>query len=627
VTAAELSPAGEDRAVGRVVELASGLLMLLDEHGITGRLPLDARAQTSRLRHAVKLAAKATATAPSSRNSRSPAPTLWDPAGALQAWIASQPWAAVDSGPVGWVYLLCFRDPRTGQHRPLKGNGARGQFAGHYWGKPASSGLLKVLRRADGAEFAQLAWPAGLRPRGAAGAPPTPRHGVPVVGVCELGAVVTAAVVLGTVPAGAVVVGTATGAVVVGTATVVVGADRDGEVVDVAGARVAGGAGLSASATTTPTEVLAPCGGRLPTKLASGCCATASMPVIAPTAIPNASTAATATRRQRIGSGCALLAPSSLGPAPLPTRRRRERRARVSADASVRVYTASAGVTRMLPSAAPMRVPSTPKNDATTAPVTAASAPASNLGTRSCSIPHLQVGDGGRRRCRGGPQARPDGSPAAPASARILPTKAVSCQVAPSQEGDRAAWDSCSAGDRVCIAAVAQRAQFKAAQAPEGPKVAHDLEHVGPRRVHESQRDCTVSDRRAEILLGDQESCSSMRACRARWLSRDNARAALSNALTNSRQIQHWTIDLVRRITREHRNPNWTGPGRLIQVALAAGLTFELAWLEYPATRGRERRLKSQGSAYRRCPLCRGTGGPLDPAAAAAAVLRAGGAR
>ena len=123
--------------------------------------------------------------------------------------------------------------------------------------------------------------------------------------MCELGVVVATAVVLGTVPAGAVVVGTATGAVVVGTATgaVVVGAGRDGDVVDVAGARVAGGAGLSASATTTPTEVLAPCRGRLPNKLASGCCATASMPVIAPSAIPNASTAATATRRQRIEIG------------------------------------------------------------------------------------------------------------------------------------------------------------------------------------------------------------------------------------------------------------------------------------------------------------------------------------
>jgi hypothetical protein len=81
-----------------------------------------------------------------------------------------------------------------------------------------------------------------------------------------------------------------------------------------------------------------------------------------------------------------------------------------------------------------------------------------------------------------------------------------------------------------------------------------------------------------------------------------------------------WTQDLIRRINHEHRNAAWTGAGRLVQVALAAGLSFELAWCEYPATRGRERRLKNQGSAYRRCPLCRGTGGPLDPIAAVAAV-------
>jgi hypothetical protein len=110
-----------------------------------------------------------------------------------------------------------------------------------------------------------------------------------------------------------------------------------------------------------------------------------------------------------------------------------------------------------------------------------------------------------------------------------------------------------------------------------------------------------------------------VRACHTRWLTRNNARAALSNAPTNSRQIQHWTDDLVRRIN-QHRNPRWRGAGRLVQVALAAGLSFELAWCEYPATRGRERRLKNQGSAYRRCPLCRGTGGPLDPVAAVAAI-------
>ncbi len=83
-----------------------------------------------------------------------------------------------------------------------------------------------------------------------------------------LGVVVVAAVVLGTVPAGAVVVGTATGAVVVG-------AGPDADVVDVPGARVADGIDRSAPATTTPTDVLAPCRDRLPTKLASGCRATA----------------------------------------------------------------------------------------------------------------------------------------------------------------------------------------------------------------------------------------------------------------------------------------------------------------------------------------------------------------
>src|SRR6266542_5613641 len=82
--------------------------------------------------------------------------------------------------------------------------------------------------------------------------------------------------------------------------------------------------------------------------------------------------------------------------------------------------------------------------------------------------------------------------------------------------------------------------------------------------------------------------------------------------------------DLVRRIEREHRNPDWHGRGRLVRVALADGLWPELAWAEYPATPGRERRLKDQGSAYRRCRLCRGVGGPLDPAAVVAAAAAAG---
>ncbi len=123
--------AAEGRSVGRVVELASGLLMLLDEHGIAGGLPLDARAQVGRLRHAVKLAVQAAAPTATRR----PAPPVGaSSAELLRGWLAVQAWARPDRGPLGWVYLLCFRDPATGEHRPLRGNGCRGQYAGHYWG-------------------------------------------------------------------------------------------------------------------------------------------------------------------------------------------------------------------------------------------------------------------------------------------------------------------------------------------------------------------------------------------------------------------------------------------------------------------------------------------------------------
>ena len=483
------------------------------------------------------------------------------------------------------------------------------RHARHYLGRAASSGLLKVFRPADGAEFAELPWVDRMGPPGAPATPLATRHRLRVVGGCVPGAVVGTAVVLGTVGAGAVVVGTAAGAVVVG-------AGPDGDVVAVPGARVAGGIDLSPPATTTPTDVLPPCRGWVPTKLARGWLATASTPVIATTAIPKASAAATATRCQRIGWGCPSLAPSSLAPSsPLaasslvpawsPTRRTSERRATLWADASEWVYTASAGATSMLTSAAPMRVPSTPKKDATTAPLTAASAPASNLGMRSCSIPHLEVrvgtaavpcGGHGRGRIR---------DPAAAWRAPTLATQAGSRQLPPGQEGDRAAWGSRSLGDRSFLAALVQRAVLEAAQGPGGPEVAHDPEHVGSPRVHESQRDCALSDSRAEILLIDQESCSSMRACGARWLSSgDNARAALSNALTNSRQIQHFAEHghLPRRL-REHATSDHAG-ARLLRVALAAGGDFELTRL-WVGSRKLERQLKQHKAAPRLlCPAC-----------------------
>jgi hypothetical protein len=130
-TADRLGP-GRSREELRLVELASGLLLLLDAHRLTGRLPLDVQVQASRLRHAVKLAVQAEAARTAALPPTPPPTPSQDQAAALRAWIATQPWAA--PGPQGWVYLLCFRDPATGAHRPLVGNGCRGQYAGHYWG-------------------------------------------------------------------------------------------------------------------------------------------------------------------------------------------------------------------------------------------------------------------------------------------------------------------------------------------------------------------------------------------------------------------------------------------------------------------------------------------------------------
>ena len=135
--AAELEPGRPvgspvpDRPGLQVASVASGLLLLLDAHRLTGRLPLDIQVQVSRLRHAVKLAIQAQAASQPGVASP-PASGELDAGAALRSWIAAQPWA--QPGPKGWVYLLCFRDPATGQHRPLQGQGCRGQYAGHYWG-------------------------------------------------------------------------------------------------------------------------------------------------------------------------------------------------------------------------------------------------------------------------------------------------------------------------------------------------------------------------------------------------------------------------------------------------------------------------------------------------------------
>jgi hypothetical protein len=147
---------GRSRAELRLVEVASGLLVLLDAFRLTGRLPLEVQVQASRLRHAVKLIVQAEAARTATLPPTPPSAASRDPSAALRAWIATQPWA--QPGPQGWVYLLCFRDPATGQHRPLQGNGCRGQYAGHYW---ANTGPTT-----SSAASTSIATPAGPGPVG-----------------------------------------------------------------------------------------------------------------------------------------------------------------------------------------------------------------------------------------------------------------------------------------------------------------------------------------------------------------------------------------------------------------------------------------------------------------------------
>ncbi len=134
--AVDLAALAAERARGRVVEVAASLLASLDYTGAAGRLPADARVQVSRLRHAVKLATHPSATLTPAAPAREPArpTTAAEVAAVVGRWAAAQPWAQLDPGPVGWVYLLCFRDPATSEHQPLHGNGPGGQYAGHYWG-------------------------------------------------------------------------------------------------------------------------------------------------------------------------------------------------------------------------------------------------------------------------------------------------------------------------------------------------------------------------------------------------------------------------------------------------------------------------------------------------------------
>lgn len=69
------------------------------------------------------------------------------------------------------------------------------------------------------------------------------------------------------------------------------------------------------------------------------------------------------------------------------------------------------------------------------------------------------------------------------------------------------------------------------------------------------------------------------------------------------RQARHytgWTADLDSRLSEPHAGRD----ARLLQVITQAGIDWTLA-RTWEGTRERERQLKRQGGASRRCPICR----------------------
>jgi predicted GIY-YIG superfamily endonuclease len=68
----------------------------------------------------------------------------------------------------------------------------------------------------------------------------------------------------------------------------------------------------------------------------------------------------------------------------------------------------------------------------------------------------------------------------------------------------------------------------------------------------------------------------------------------------HARHYTGWTADLDSRLAEHH-----AGRGaRLLQVIRKAGIDWTLA-RTWQGTRARERQLKRQGGASRRCPICR----------------------
>ena len=117
--------------------------------------------------------------------------------------------------------------------------------------------------------------------------------------------------------------------------------------------------------------------------------------------------------------------------------------------------------------------------------------------------------------------------------------------------------------------------------------------------VQQSRRNLTITEHSTGIPALLQESASDTPTPIPYYLSCQKARPAASATKTNCRKIQHWTDNLETRLAAHSRGQG----ARLLAVIRAHGIGWQLA-RTWTGTRSRERALKNQGGASRRCPGC-----------------------
>jgi hypothetical protein len=128
--------------------------------------------------------------------------------------------------------------------------------------------------------------------------------------------------------------------------------------------------------------------------------------------------------------------------------------------------------------------------------------------------------------------------------------------------------------------------------------------------VQDSSAPVVLPDDASGIVAFHQECSTTPDVLDSGSPSRDKGSPRLPQAPTNSRQIQHWTLDLPARLV-DHAQ----GRGaRLMEVVCEAGIGWQLARL-WVGTRARERSLKQSGGAACRCPVCRLAALGLEPPA------------